>query len=609
MSRRYFRLTNYRNIGLSGNTENKIIINNSLERGKLGGVIELIGANNSGKSNVLDAICEYGQNSLSDRDVTTLSFNEADRNPQISLVYQDDNGVIEHTLSKDGKTELFGIKIKDIKKPELEASEVLGSLSAVLTLFMNYGINGNSIQQVINQINSDGKVSEKSSQTLKELVDRIKANSSSSMSYRRIYQQMPDNLKKICDNNNNQGDLYVRNTYNYSFEPKIIKYDEKPIRSNDMVSDINNLNNNLFFKSLFKAIDIDVSEIVNGYEQYKKFQNSASLNKMRKMIEKKIGKLNDQFNRLYFAESDEYKFTIEIESSKISFGMARGEDEDPIMIEMQSTGFRWFFDLYFNFICSNTLNAGDIIIMDEPATNLHPEGQKELRRFIKDFAIKNDLTFIIATHSPFLIDPDNYDELRLISMNNNRSTIDNLFSAVNVEDPDSLLPIKDALTIKQNVLYDLDTEVVWVEGITDYNYLTMFKKLLGVKNINFIPYNGNGKTDEATKKVLTKLINIKFYKRGILVDSDKSGKAMKKLCDNTVFKDRTYEISDVNPDLKEIEDLFSDEDKQKYESLNKHSDLYKKANYSSVMKNTTTLDDYSEETVNNFKKLFEVLTD
>ena len=41
--------------------------------------------------------------------------------------------------------------------------------------------------------------------------------------------------------------------------------------------------------------------------------------------------------------------------------------------------------------------------MDEPATNLHPKGQQELRAFIKDFAIAHDVLFIIATHSPFIL--------------------------------------------------------------------------------------------------------------------------------------------------------------------------------------------------------------
>jgi hypothetical protein len=194
-------------------------------------------------------------------------------------------------------------------------------------------------------------------------------------------------------------------------------------------------------------------------------------------------------------------------------------------------------------------------------------------------------------------------------MENNRSSIDNLFSAVNLDDPDSLVPIKEALTIQQNVLYDMDTEVIWVEGITDYNYCTMFKKLLNVSNVHFIPYNGNGKTNADTNNVLSKLIGIKFYRRGILVDSDKAGKNMAALCEKSIFKDRTYKISDINSNFVEIEDLFSDEDKKKYDSLNKKSDLYKKAFYSSVMKNTLKLSDFSDETINNFKELFKLITD
>lgn len=50
------------------------------------------------------------------------------------------------------------------------------------------------------------------------------------------------------------------------------------------------------------------------------------------------------------------------------------------MIEYQSTGFRWFFNLYFNFLCSNQLKSGDIVIMDEPATHLHPQGAKGIEK-------------------------------------------------------------------------------------------------------------------------------------------------------------------------------------------------------------------------------------
>ncbi len=168
MSRRLFKLTNFRNIGLNGNSDNKIIINNSLERGKLGGIIELIGANNSGKSNVLDAIIEYGKNSLSDRDITTLSFNDVDRIPKVSLVYQDDNGVIEHTLTQKGKTELF--EVKGYVEPELDIEQVKTALSNLSQIYTNYGWRNTKVKQLNDQIHADGKISETSFDLLKGII-------------------------------------------------------------------------------------------------------------------------------------------------------------------------------------------------------------------------------------------------------------------------------------------------------------------------------------------------------------------------------------------------------------------------------------------------------
>ncbi len=600
MSRRFFKFTNFRNLGLEGNENNRIVINDSLKKNELGNVVILIGANNSGKSNVLDGILEYGSRKMSKRDITTLSFTEEARKPQISLVYQDDNGTVEHVLDANRITEKT--HLKTIKAPEVSTKEYAEALTIIYQVYKSNGVG-------IESYSSADKSQEELKNEYRKEVNRINSQATRSIGWSNIRNAIPPRYLKLENDNTNRGEEYIQNEYGYNFEPKIINYVEKKISQSDMNTSISNLPNNLFFKSLFTAINIDINEIINGYNQYKEYGNPASLKKLEKMIEKKIGKLNTQFNKLYFAESDKYKFSIVLEKDSLSFGMARGEDEDPIMIEMQSTGFRWFFDLYFNFICSNELSSGDIIVMDEPATNLHPEGQRELRRFIKDFAIKNDYTFIIATHSPFLIDPDNYDELRLVSMMNNRSSIDNLFSAVNNEDPDSLLPIKDALTIKQNVLYDLDNQVIWVEGITDYNYLTMFKKLLNVEGITFIPYNGNGKTKEDAEAVLSKLVNIKFFKRGMLVDADKSGLEMAKLAEGTVFKDRIYKISDVNPEFKEIEDMFDDVDKLSYHSLKEDDPMFKSGRLSSLMKNTTKLEDYSEKTINNFKKLFEIITD
>ena len=161
------------------------------------------------------------------------------------------------------------------------------------------------------------------------------------------------------------------------------------------------------------------------------------------------------------------------------------------------------------------------------------------------------------------------------------------------------------MTIEQNVLYNLKTEVVWVEGITDYNYLTMFKNLLGYKNIAFLPFNGVGKDDETQQKVLKRLVSIEFHKRNLLVDGDKAGKKMKMLCKDTAFSNAICisDLSTPEKKLTEIEDLFSCDDKKKFDLGQKSADQ------SSLMKATCRLEDFSQETVDNFKSLFIQLVD
>lgn len=397
-------------------------------------------------------------------------------------------------------------------------------------------------------------------------------------------------------------------------ESSVFNYENKNIVTSDFNTTPEYLNNNKFICSVLNAIDINPDTVKDTYDQYRKTPNIFFLQVLQNKINQRLKKLTEIFNNLYKSTADPYNFMIVLSNSQISFGLGRGNGDSltPLVLEQQSTGFRWFFNFFFTLFnrgSSKSIHPGDIVIMDEPATNLHPQGQRELRDFIKAFAVANDITFVIATHSPFLVNSDELNELRVVRMKDNKAEIINLFSAVDVDDPDSLLPIKDALTIKQNILYDYDTRVVWVEGITDYNYLTMFKKLLGYQNISFLPFKGVGKED-MQDVIIQKLASIKFPNVEILVDADKAGLAFKQKCQNTKFKDRVISIDQVssNAKYKEIENLFSVTDRQKYKALNENDpDGFKKASTTSAMKKFCKLEDFSKETIDNFKALFELL--
>ena len=73
---RILKISKFRNIGLE--KPETIVINHSVKKDEIGELVILIGPNNAGKSNVLDALKSVAAGTLSDRDVTTLSFNDND---------------------------------------------------------------------------------------------------------------------------------------------------------------------------------------------------------------------------------------------------------------------------------------------------------------------------------------------------------------------------------------------------------------------------------------------------------------------------------------------------------------------------------------------------
>lgn len=305
------------------------------------------------------------------------------------------------------------------------------------------------------------------------------------------------------------------------------------------------------------------------------------------------------------------------------------ENEVSLFLDYQSTGFRWFFDLFFNVFATNTLQCGDIIIMDEPATNLHVYGQVELRKFLKEFAITHGITFVIATHSPFMVNLDYLDEIRIITTHDqNVASIENNFSVINAKnDPDSLAAIRKSLTVTNNVIINEDQIVVFVEGITDYNYLTGIKNWLNDKKyeqLTFLPVQGLGVDTEDRKNRLNKLQSIHHLNSVFLTDGDFAGQEFSQLNSATMHPFRLISLNKLG--FNEIEDLFDYVDQAKFgiikeetknnEKWNKNtinSVCFKKMLYkdSLVSKDKPNNPDgeaiISNETRDNFKKVFDAI--
>ena len=622
------RIESFRNIGFKNkkpNTE-RLVLSHSLKKNEIGDLIILIGANNSGKTNVLEALDIYSNSEISTRDVSDLFMEEECREPSLTLSYKNDKGDKEYSLKKtmDGKRQANYPKENEasncIEFEYLNQENILHELEVIANYEEEY-LSSNEFRQIMESVNFEEltkpefeKIVLKSFSLLDELLNNYTHNYKCDViSFRRN----DNNFIAYLQDNSTFYDEYInykendsdplriletnfRKEFNYDFNSKISYYKERIISNDHLSCGSDEIENNFFFSKLLNSIKTKPEELSKAYEVFEEQRNNKGvLRQLEKKLNKKLAKISSDFNKLYYLENNKYSFSIDLESETIYFSIFRNEQS--LSLDYQSTGFKWFFNLYFGLLNSIELNTGDIIIMDEPATHLHPKGQRELRQFLKEFAIRNDISIIIATHSPFLIDLDYLDELRIIENNDNITSITNNFAAVKTDDPVSLLPIKNSLTVENHVICNPDKKIIFVEGITDYNYLTAFKNKLKKEELVFIPINGLGKSKEENLQISKRLIEIRKNNPILLVDGDNAGKIMESINENSELE--VISLEKIRDSFRTIESLFSSEDMEKFGLKNKHastSSLFKKK----ILFNEESV---SEETENNFKALFERL--
>lgn len=300
------------------------------------------------------------------------------------------------------------------------------------------------------------------------------------------------------------------------------------------------------------------------------------------------------------------------------------DHNEPIILSQQSTGFQWAFNFMFGFLYNwgshFSLNKNIIYVMDEPATHLSVPVRKEFRKFLKEYAHKNHVTFVVATHDPFLVDTDHLDEIRIVEKETEGSVIKNHFNyPLNNagKDSDALDKIKRSLGVGQHVFHNPQKHrIIFVEGITDYCYLSAFKLYFNEREFKdnpipftFLPISGLKKESDEMKETIQKLCELDNHPI-VLTDDDRkcvfnqkaTSERFKKANEDFGNPITILQLSDCDRHFKQIEDCFSANDRKKY-AKNKRMEL--------AMAFKTRLlysgkdDVVSEETKKNFLCLFE----
>ncbi len=144
---------------------------------------------------------------------------------------------------------------------------------------------------------------------------------------------------------------------------------------------------------------------------------------------------------------------------------------------LRSRGFVWFFSFLAWYESIKTEGRNVILLLDEPGLSLHGRAQADLLKYFEEEL--SDYQLIYSTHSPFMVDSDHFDRVRIVQ----DSSIDADQELPREEDgtkvlanvldaaEDSLFPLQGALGYEIQQTLFIGPNCLIVEGASDMLYI------------------------------------------------------------------------------------------------------------------------------------------
>jgi len=273
-------------------------------------------------------------------------------------------------------------------------------------------------------------------------------------------------------------------------------------------------------KILFDFIKLSPQEILDlGYDSNTLQDQQQILEFAKKKEERQIllssasSDLTKKFKSWW--KQGNYKFDLKADGNFFKIWVSDSLREEQISLEHRSTGLQWFLSFYLTFLVETRDSLkGSILLLDEAGLSLHPLAQKDLIAFFKNLSKENQI--IHTTHSPFLVDTENIDNVKLAYVDSNGYTVlsNNLRANSDPKIKTSIYAVHAALGLNVSDVLLHGCQPVIVEGPSDQYYLYAIKNFLIAnskihpkKELVFMPAGGikliNGLYKDESSKVIS----------------------------------------------------------------------------------------------------------
>jgi predicted ATP-dependent endonuclease of OLD family len=309
-------------------------------------------------------------------------------------------------------------------------------------------------------------------------------------------------------------------------------------------------------KCLFDQVGLSLEDLL----KLDPTKSTTTITELRKMADERAIKMSaastamtDMFCGWW--DQRDHKFRYQVDGPSFRVWVSDNLDPSYIELDQRSQGMQYFFSFYLVFLVeAEGAHSNSIILLDEPALHLHGTAQQKVVKFLENLSDKNQLFY--TTHSPFMIDGDHLENVRVISENQDGTVV--VSEKVWPKDNDALFPLQAGLgySIAQTLFYS--KRQVVVEGLTDYWFLKAINSRLIEKkmghlrsDIAIVPCGGTKKLLPLASMLIGNDIQVVALLDGDDVGRQKGREAKSSLQLNCIF------INDYTGETEsEIEDLL-----------------------------------------------------
>ena len=313
-------------------------------------------------------------------------------------------------------------------------------------------------------------------------------------------------------------------------------------------------------RNLFYLAELELDKL----EEY---QNSPS--KLIKLLNQASKKLTSRLNPAWKGEPIHVELRFNpgnIMSVVISDVHRDGTITNTGLLNRRAEGFKWTFSFIINFAAETQRSElkEAILLLDEPARNLHPTQQRGISDMLKNLAGTNQVLY--ATHSPFMIFDYTPGNLLVVELER-KNHLSKIYYEYWKADDATLIPILYGLSrglVESTVDREIGSNsrpIIIVETISDTMYLNAFDKFLQDPNISMNPLNVIPAYNKNSVLPLAIFYRDHGYNTFILLDNDNESKQIAEQLKNNKFSEiQTIFFEREGKLLQSIEDYMVTED-------------------------------------------------